>query len=54
MLLTTVGQRCANVSMLSGIDHMLISGTDPSSVILNETKEFQNLKSYARKIAERS
>ena len=33
---------------------MRISGTEPSSVILSQTKQFKKLKSDAKKSAERS
>ena len=35
---------------MNNMDHMRISGTEPSSVILSQTKYFQKLKTYARKV----
>ena len=32
------------------MDHMRISGTEPSSVILSQTKSFQNLKGDAQNV----
>ena len=32
------------------MDHMRISGTDPSSVILSQTKKFKKLKGDAHKM----
>ena len=32
------------------MDHMRISGTEPSSVILSQTKKFKKLKSDAQKV----
>ena len=32
------------------MDHMRISGTEPSSVILSQTKTFKKLKSDAQKV----
>ena len=32
------------------MDHMRISGTEPSSVILSQTMKFKKLKSYDRKL----
>ena len=33
------------------MDHMRISGTEPSSVILSQTKKFKKLKSDAQKVS---
>ena len=38
--------------IINNMDHMRISGADPSSVILSQTKEYKNLKWYARKVSE--
>ena len=35
--------------LINNMDHMRISGNEPSSVILSETKCFQTLKTIARK-----
>ena len=32
------------------MDHMRISGTEPSSVILSQTKSFQNVKINVQKV----
>ena len=34
--------------MINNTDHMRISGTEPSSVILSQTKKFKKLNSYAK------
>ena len=34
--------------LINNMDHMRISGTEPSSVILNQTKYFQKLKSGSK------
>ena len=36
--------------LIYNMDHMRISGTKPSSVILCQTKQFKNLKSDAQKV----
>ena len=36
------------------MDHMRISGTEPSSVILSQTKYFKKLKNDVQKISETS
>ena len=36
--------------LINNMDHMRISGTEPSSVILSQTKKFQNMKSDAQKV----
>ena len=33
------------------MDHLRISGTEPSSVILSQTMQFQKFKMYAQKSA---
>ena len=37
---------------INNMDHMRISGTEPSSVILSQTKSFKKLKGDAQKSAE--
>ena len=37
------------MDLLNNMDHMRISGNEPSSVILSQTKWFQTLKMFARK-----
>ena len=37
--------------LINNMDHMRISGTEPSSVILSQTKLFKKLKSDAQKVS---
>ena len=37
------------MGFINNMDHMRISGTEPSSVILSQTKKFQKLKIDAQK-----
>ena len=39
------------VGLINNMDHKRISGTEPSSVILSQTKSFKKLKSDAPKIS---
>ena len=39
-----------NSDRINNMDHLRISGTKPSSVILSQTKLFQKLQSYAQKV----
>ena len=36
--------------LINNMDHMRISGTEPSSVILSQTKYFKKLKNDAQKL----
>ena len=36
--------------LINNMDHMRISGTEPSSVILSQTMKFKKLKSYDPKV----
>ena len=40
-----------NSDLMNNMDHMRISGTEPSLVFLSQTKQFKNLKSDAQKVS---
>ena len=42
------------MDLINNMDHKRISGTEPSSVILRQTKEFQKLKSDDQKVSKQA
>ena len=38
------------MDLINNMDHMRISGTEPSSVILSQTKQFKKLQSDAKRM----